>query len=128
MKLRYPALLLACTVLFAADDDWPHYRGPNRDGVARGDVPLEFSLTSNLAWKVPIPGRGHSSPVIWGDKIFLITAIPTGGGDDYAPNLRKPHRFVVLCLDRNTGKMLWERTAKTATPAEAHQIPYGSYA
>ena len=126
--MRIAALLLLCAALFAADDDWPRFRGPDNNGVARGDVPLEFSATRNLAWKTHIPGRGHSSPVIWGDKIFLTTAIPTGGGDEYAPNLRKEHRFVVMCLNRNTGKVLWERTAKTATPPDGHQIPYGSYA
>jgi len=125
--MRFAVLALACVTLFAADDDWSRWRGPNDDGVARGDAPLEFSQTKNLAWKTKIPGRGHSSPVIWGDKIFLTTAIPTLG-DTYEPALRKEHRFVVMCLDRNTGKVLWERTAKTAAPPEAHQIPYGSYA
>jgi hypothetical protein len=63
-KMRTAALLIASGILFgaplfAADDDWPKYRGPNDDGVARGDVPLEFSATKNLAWKVHIPGRPH---------------------------------------------------------------------
>jgi outer membrane protein assembly factor BamB len=127
--MRTAAFLMACAAAFAADDDWPNYRGPNYDGVARGVVPLEFSLTKNLAWKVHIPGRGHSSPVIWGNRIFLTTAIPTAAaGDEYAPNLRKEHRLVVMCLDRNTGKLLWERNPKTVTPPDGHQVPYGSYA
>jgi outer membrane protein assembly factor BamB len=121
-------LLLASAILFAADDDWPRWRGPNDDGVARGDVPTEFSATEHVAWKVHIPGRGHSSPIIWGDRIFLTTAIPTAAADEYAPAVRKEHKFVVMCLDRNTGKVLWERVAKTATPPEAHEVPYGSYA
>ena len=125
--MRIALLLFASLTLFAADDDWPKWRGPNDDGVARGDVPLEFSASKNLAWKTHIPGRGHSSPVIWGDKIFLTTAIPTAG-DDYAPALRKEQRLVVMCLDRNTGKVLWERTAKTFTPPDGFQTPYGSYA
>jgi outer membrane protein assembly factor BamB len=127
--MRWAAILLAGAALFAADDDWPHYRGPNRDGVARGDLPLEFSDTKHLAWKVRIPGRGHSSPVIWGDRIFLTTAIPTAPGtDEYAPNARKEHKLVVMCLDRNTGKVLWERSPKTITPPDGYQVPYGSYA
>ena len=126
--MRVAALFLASLILFAADDDWPRWRGPENDGVARGDVPLEFSATKNIAWKTHIPGRGHSSPVIWGNKIFLTTAIPTGAADQYAPALQKEQRFVVICLDRITGKVLWERTAKTATPPEGYRIPYGSYA
>jgi outer membrane protein assembly factor BamB len=128
VKMRLAIALLTAITLFAADDDWAHYRGPNRDGVARGDVPLEFSLTRNLAWKTRIPGRGHSSPVIWGDRIFLSTAIPTGAANGYAPAIRKEHRLLVMCLDRNTGKVLWERSPKTVTPRDAYQVPYGSYA
>jgi outer membrane protein assembly factor BamB len=128
LKMRIAALLIASVTLFAADDDWPRWRGPNDDGVARGDVPLEFSATKNIAWKVHIPGRGHSSPIIWGNKIFLTTAIPTAPQDEYAPALRKEHRFVVMCLDRTTGKLLWEKTAKTGIPPEAHEVPYGSFA
>ena len=126
--MRIAAAGLLAIALFAADDDWPRFRGPDNTGVARGDVPLEFGLIKNLAWKTHIPGRGHSSPVVWGNRIFLTTAVPTGEGDEYAPHIRKEHRFVVMCLDRNTGKLLWERTAKTATPPDSHQIPYGSYA
>src|SRR5687767_13840618 len=57
---------------------WPQWRGPFFNGMARGDAPTTWSDTSNLNWKVDIPGRGHSTPVIWGDRIFLTTAIPTG--------------------------------------------------
>jgi outer membrane protein assembly factor BamB len=126
--MRLAFLLLLALPLFAADDDWTNYRGPNRDGVARGDVPLEFSGTKNLAWKTRIPGRGHSSPIVWGNKIFLTTAIAIGAADEYAPNPKKEHRLVVMCLDRNTGKVLWERNVKTITPTDGYQVPYGSYA
>ena len=122
------AIVLLSGSLLAAVDDWPRWRGPNDDGVARGDVPTQFSATEHVAWKAHIPGRGHSSPIVWGDRVFLTTAIPTGATDEYAPAIRKEHKFVLMCLDRNTGKVLWERVAKTAAPAEAHQIPYGSYA
>lgn len=125
--MRFAFLLLLAVPLIAADDDWTNYRGPNRDGVARGDVPLEFG-TKNLAWKTRIPGRGHSSPIVWGNKIFLTTAIATGAADEYAPNPKKEHRLVVMCLDRNTGKVLWERNVKTVTPPDGYQVPYGSYA
>src|SRR5262245_33941072 len=69
----------------AADDDWPRWRGPNENGMARGDAPVEWSEGKNIAWRAPIPGRGQSSPVIWGDKIFITTAVPTGAAAAPAP-------------------------------------------
>jgi outer membrane protein assembly factor BamB len=69
---------LAASPALADSDDWSHWRGPNRNGVARGDAPLEWSDTENVKWKVEVPGRGFSSPVLWGDKIFLTTAIQIG--------------------------------------------------
>ncbi len=80
--MRYAALL-AVAAAFAANtrskpDDWAHWRGPEGTGVARGDAPLKWSPTENVAWKIAIPGKGHSSPVVWGDKIFLTTAVPIG--------------------------------------------------
>ncbi len=142
--------LAAGAVVAAADEGhWPRWRGPFDNGMARGDAPTEWSDTKHIAWKAAVPGRGHSTPVIWGDRIFLTTAIPTGKGD--APAASEPpggggktagpgggagggaaagqeHRFVVLCLDRKTGKTLWERTAKVATPHEGYHRRYGSFA
>src|SRR5688572_33066335 len=57
---------------------WPQWRGPFFNGMARGDAPTSWSDTSNVKWKTEIPGKGHSTPVVWGDRIFLTTAIPTG--------------------------------------------------
>jgi len=138
---RFAAVLLIST-LFAADGDWSRWRGPNHDGMARGDAPLEWSDTKNIAWRVSIPGRGHSSPVIWGDKLFLTTAVPTeaasaaalpqaqrmGRGPGGGAGAGREHKFVVLCLNRQTGKVLWERTAKVATPHEGYHHQYGSFA
>jgi len=136
-----PLLLLLGAALFAADDDWPRWRGPNDDGMARGDGPFEWSDSKNIAWRAPIPGRGHSSPVIWGDKIFLTTAVPTTTAaptdGPQAPAGRSPgggagagieHQFLVLCLNRHTGKVLWESVAKVATPHEGYHGRYGSFA
>ncbi len=139
--IRFALLLLPCA-LFAADDDWPRWRGPNNDGMARGDVPLEWSDTKNIAWRMPDPGRGFSSPVIWGDKIFLTTAVPAQGAAAAAPSAPQSsergagggvgagieHKFVVLCLNRQTGKILWEHVAKVATPHEGYHRRYGSFA
>ena len=123
---------------------WPHWRGPALTGVAPGDAPVQWSDTSNIAWKVEIPGRGHSSPVIWGDRIFLTTAIPTGRrsepaatggrggrgrfGGDGGSGANEEHRFDVIALERATGRVLWQKTALTATPHEGYHQMYGSFA
>ncbi len=132
---------------------WPQWRGPFFNGMARGDAPITWSDTSNIKWKTEIPGRGHSTPAIWGDRIFLTTAIPTGkppaaappsdasqaatsnqsqgGGQQRGQRNSGPlleHRFDLLCLDRKTGKILWQRTAKVATPHEGFHRAYGSFA
>lgn len=140
MNVIHVALLLGFSLL-VADDDWPQWRGLNNDGMARGDAPVEWGDKKNIAWRVAIPGRGNSSPVIWGDKIFLTTAVPTDGAPPSAPPAprqgRGPgggaaagreHKFVVICLDRRSGKVLWERVAKVATPHEGYHHAYGSFA
>jgi outer membrane protein assembly factor BamB len=126
--------------------DWPYWRGPNVDGMAVGDAPLKWSDTENIKWKTDIPGLGNSSPVIWGDQIFLTTAIPVGalpasvpppdqsaagGRGGRGPGGAGPlvdHRFDVLSIDRRSGKVLWQRTAKVATPHEGSHQQYGSFA
>jgi outer membrane protein assembly factor BamB len=118
---------------------WPQWRGPFFNGMARGDGPTTWSDITNIKWKTEIPGRGHSTPAIWGDRIFLTTAVgigtpaaapsPAGGqraGGGAGPLVE--HRFDLLCLDRKTGKILWQRTAKTATPHEGYHRAYGSFA
>jgi outer membrane protein assembly factor BamB len=123
-----------------SDAAWPHWRGPAHTGVAPGAAPLEWSDTKNVAWKVEIPGRGHSSPVVWGDRIYLTTAIPTnrpapapepagrgrrgtGGGEGV-----REHRFEVIALDRASGKIAWRQAPVTATPHEGYHQSYGSFA
>ena len=125
---------------------WPQWRGPFFNGLARGDAPTEWNDTKNIKWKANIPGRGFSTPVIWGDRIFLTTAVPTGkpataqptatdqapggggrrAGGDAGPQAE--HRFDVLALDRKTGKLLWQKTAKVAVPHEGYHRTYGSFA
>ncbi len=120
---------------------WPQWRGPANNGVAMGDAPLTWSDSANVRWKVAIPGRGHSSPVIWGDRLFLTTAVPTGktsaleappasggrrgGGGSGAG---EEHRFVVMAIDRLSGRTVWEKTATTAVPHEGYHQAYGSFA
>jgi outer membrane protein assembly factor BamB len=98
--------------------DWPWWRGPTLDNIVPGaqDPPIRWSRTENVIWKTEVPGRGHGSPVLWGDRIFLPTATSTasvplapgsrqdGGGtaDD------KAKVQYVLCYDRKTGEKLWQ--------------------
>jgi outer membrane protein assembly factor BamB len=147
MKKALAALLfLTCALCFAAGKgDWPYWRGPAADGMAIGDAPLHWSDTQNVRWKTEIPGRGSSSPVIWGDRIFVTTAVKTGpstGPEPAAapkatpgakPQLSTPgpqveHKFQILCLNRKTGKLLWQQTAITAVPHEGYHPSYGSLA
>src|SRR5438477_7796217 len=78
-------------------DDWPWWRGPTRNGVAnpKQDPPLRWSATENVVWKVPVPGRGHGSPTVVGDHVYLATAELDNDTQS------------VLCYDRATGRRLW---------------------
>jgi outer membrane protein assembly factor BamB len=156
------ALTTVILVVSSASSDpahWPQWRGPFFNGVARTAAPVEFSDTKNIKWKIEIPGRGFSTPVIWGDRIYLTTAVPTGKTAQPAPppeQAQNPpaqnpsenpgggrrqgrgpgggsgsgeeQKFVVMCLDKKTGKTIWERVAKTATPHEGYHRQYGSFA
>jgi outer membrane protein assembly factor BamB len=126
-------VLASVAVAAAAEDAWPHWRGPNDDGMAVGDAPLHWSDTEHIAWKAHIPGRGHSSPVVWGNRIFVTTAVPvanpTASADEVAKDgLLVPYKFLVLCFDRTSGKLLWEKVATVATPHEGYHPMYGSFA
>src|SRR5436305_8792847 len=75
--MRYFCVLMFAVGCFAADPGyWPEWRGPAHNGMAPTAVPTEWSATKNLAWKRDLAGRGHSSPVIWGDRLFITNAIP----------------------------------------------------
>lgn len=122
--------------------DWPQWRGPHYNGVAETEAPVEFGPAKNLAWKAPIPGRGHSTPVVWGKHIYLTTAIPAGGQAAPPPSedggrRRGPgggaganieHELVVMALDRTTGKVVWRQTAARMKPHEGYHRRYGSFA
>lgn len=110
------------------NSNWPQWRGDGGQGISsEKNFPTEWSDTKNIAWKTPIPGRGRSSPVIWGNRIFLTTAIEgevipgakavdhvLGGQPFKHPDsvgADRKHTFKVMCLDRDTGKILWEHAA-----------------
>jgi len=112
------------------DTNWPQWRGPLGTGVSpTGDPPVEFSETKNVRWKIPIPGKGHSTPVIWGEQIYLTAAIPVGdplakpyfsGRPGAHDNLPVTHRqkFVALAINRHDGKVLWQTSLSEGLPEE----------
>jgi outer membrane protein assembly factor BamB len=131
--------LIAIILSSAAQGAWPHWRGPHRDGIASGDAPLHWSDTERIAWKAAVPGRGHSSPVVWGSQVFVTTAVPeaappaaanaqTLGGRGRSGGALVEHKFMLLSFDTKTGKLLWEKVARIATPHEGHHPNYGSFA
>ena len=109
---------------------WPSWRGPLGTGVSPdGDPPLEWSEEKNVRWKVEVPGLGHATPIVSGNRIYLASAVPVGPAIDPIPsrapgnhdNLPVTHRqqFVALALDRADGKIVWQRVVKEALPEEA---------
>ena len=132
------ALVIAGSVAPASQTSvWMQWRGPLNTGMASSDAPLRWSETDGIVWKVPVPGRGHSTPIIAGDRLFVTTAVPTGrapapsgstrgGGGNADAGLE--HRFEVLAIARVSGRTVWQRTATTATPHEGYHRSYGSFA
>jgi outer membrane protein assembly factor BamB len=127
-------------------NNWHQWRGPLANGTSPGaNPPVEWSPTKNVRWKVEIPGQASASPIVWNNRVFVLTAVPTdrkapasrearsatpsspprrGGGG--APNRGAApsnyYQFMVLCLDRNTGQELWRKVAAEQVPHEpGHQ-------
>lgn len=117
----------------ATAGDWPQWRGPDGSGISNEkNLPSEWSPTKNIKWKTPIEGRAHSSPIVWGNRIFVTTAIEGAevAGAKAAKHMlgekefvhpdsigaNKKHTFKVLAIDRDSGKILWQATAWEGTP------------
>src|SRR5262245_41950880 len=139
MKFVSLLTIALCANVLGADSlppeiavNWHQFRGPLANGVApKGDPPTQWSETKNVKWKVEIPGEGSSTPIIWNDRIFLLTAIET---DRTTPDVPPPadqpkrpfgivfpnqiHQFVILCLNRADGKVLWQKVAREVVPHE----------
>ena len=144
-------LLLCCLPVFflahhTAADNWGHWRGDSGNGVSTAATPpTEWSETKNVKWKVAVPGRGSGSPIVWGNQVFVVSAVPDGKQPDTAsrpPRQEPPAQerrgfgrrggrrgrgrggpipnlaFKLFCYDRTTGDLLWEQTAITSTPHE----------
>ncbi|HWX23172.1 MAG TPA: PQQ-binding-like beta-propeller repeat protein [Candidatus Binatia bacterium] len=122
----------------APEANWPQFRGVGARGVAAdARLPEHWSATENVAWKTEVPGRGWSSPIVWGDRVFLTTAVSSGepeppkkglymGGE--RPNAPRPeHEWKVVCLDLASGKMRWERVVQRAEPVGPRHLK-NSYA
>ncbi|MBL6704985.1 MAG: PQQ-like beta-propeller repeat protein [Planctomycetaceae bacterium] len=135
ISLSFSLLSLSHSLSVAGspEENWHQWRGPEATGVSRtANPPIEWSEDKNIKWKVAIDGRGTSTPIIWNDKVFLLTAIDTGVKDTSIPDpkdqpktnffdIKRPnteHAFVVVCLDRESGKELWRRTATKKIPHE----------
>jgi outer membrane protein assembly factor BamB len=115
------------SALIASAANWPTFRGPNASGVGEGPAPTTWDATKdvNVLWKTEIPGLAHSSPIVWGDKVFVTTAVSSDpkavfrhglfGDVEPSEDLSK-HLWKVYCLDRKTGKILWEKVADEGTP------------
>jgi outer membrane protein assembly factor BamB len=111
-----------------APQNWPSFRGPHASGVADGQQPptrWDVEKGGPRLWKTPIPGLGHSSPIVWGDRVFVTTAVSSDPASEFKPGLYgagtpakdvSKHRWRVYCLDKGTGKVLWERTACEGVP------------
>jgi len=125
--MRYLTALLILSVALLRAADWPQFRGPDASGLGAGAPPIEWSGESgkNILWSTEIPGLAHSSPVIWGDKIFVTSAVPAEGeaslkvglyGNIVSVENEPPQSFNVYCIDRKSGKILWQRTAFSGQP------------
>ena len=98
-----PGMLLAT--------NWPGWRGPSGDGVSNGKgIPTKWSSTENIAWRIAIPGEGHSSPIVWGDKVFLTSS------------LTEKNKRILLCLDRLSGQTVWQRDVVQSPPETIHRL------
>jgi outer membrane protein assembly factor BamB len=164
----YLAFASAASAASVPNPNWPQWRGPLQTGVAvAANPPTTWSETNNIKWKVKLPGSGQATPIIWEDKVFIQTAIPTGKkveakpaeGEEQPPAARpdsagdrprkgksgpgggkgrggfgggaKPtevYQFAVLCLDRQTGKVLWQKVAREELPHEGYRQGEGSFA
>jgi outer membrane protein assembly factor BamB len=131
MKHTQTLCSLAAAALFplfsvaAETTNWPQYRGTQADGLGEGaTLPDTWSTTENVAWKVSVPGWGWSSPIVWGNKIFMTSAVGetalttphVGGYPGGHISQHETHRWMLYCLDFETGKILWEFEAHQGIP------------
>jgi len=132
------ALLLPRVSLRAAEGDWPAFRGPDASGVQDGfPLPTRWNADASagpaagVRWKTPIPGLGHSSPIVWGDRVFVATAVRESGepplrlglfGDSTGADDNVNQRWVIYGVDVKNGRIAWEQIVKTGTPRAGRHV------
>jgi outer membrane protein assembly factor BamB len=128
MKLLHTlALLVLSFCAFAASPNWPQFRGPDGSGLSEQTAPTSWNIESgaNVRWQKPITGLGHACPIIWQDRVFIATAIkPTGKsdlkvgiyGDGASYQEKEPHQWRLLCFDKNSGKLVWDKLGYEGVP------------
>jgi outer membrane protein assembly factor BamB len=125
------ALMMLCVILISAGwifaEDWPGWRGDGRGISPEKNLPLKWSETEGVKWKTPIPGAGHSSPIVWGNRVFVTTAVAEDpnvetfkGGVYMGGNRNKPdeseYAYRVICLDDDQGNVLWSKAVARQSP------------
>ncbi len=122
------SLILLAAASSAWADNWPSFRGPNATGIGTGSPPITWNVQTgeNIKWKARIPGLAHSSPIVWGDRVFITTAVnvlqeetlSTGwlGGSGESPDESSEWDWHVFALDKNTGKVVWEQISHFGVP------------
>lgn len=107
--MRFFVLLFVSGSLLA--ENWPNWRGPSGDGVSAGKgIPTKWSSKENIAWRIAVPGEGHSSPIVWGDKVFLTSS------------LTEKNKRILLCIDRLSGQTVWQRDVVQSPPETVHRL------
>src|SRR5215475_911965 len=110
VTFAFTLVVLSVHMTLSAEPSWPCWRGPDGTGhSAESRLPVRWDANS-IVWKTPLKGRGQSSPILWGDRIFLTSALDSG------------KTRLVFCVDRNNGKVLWEHEAWTGTPEASHAM------
>jgi outer membrane protein assembly factor BamB len=105
------AMLTLFGVQIVSAENWPWWRGPRSDGTSLDkNLPIYWSTTSNVLWKTAIPGQGHASPIVWGDRLFTVTA------------LADQQSRVLLCFDRQSGKIVWQKTVLVSPFEGKHSL------
>src|SRR3954452_20306191 len=104
-------LCVLCVSAVGSAEDWPQWRGARGDGSStETNVPTSWSDTQHVKWRVPLPGKGHGSPIVVGDRIFLNTAI------------ERENRRVLMCLARSTGRVIWQRDVLVSPLEKKHGL------